>query len=158
MYLTAVETNAAIVCACVMTLKPLVAKIFPKWMASRDSRGSSDSSTQQGPGSFGRVRGGPPTIGSRPSKAPISPVDSELAGMGIGDGGGAVPGVRSGAWREGPGGYVEIDEDGWHIDLELADTKREESEKEKGDSVVGRKKKEDEGQEVPVANVEKGGQ
>ncbi|GAB1309882.1 Rhodopsin domain-containing protein [Madurella fahalii] len=106
-YLTAVEVNGAIVCACVMTLKPLLAKFFPRVLSSRASRSSSN------PNRASDTLVGPPTIGSRPSKAPQSPVDvidGEMLGK-----------RRAGAWVDG--GYVEID-DSWGVDVELAENVR----------------------------------
>ncbi|KAK3693354.1 hypothetical protein B0T22DRAFT_496179 [Podospora appendiculata] len=102
-YLTAVEVNGVIIVACVMTLKPFIAKFFPGWLRSRSS--SSGSSNR-------RDTLAPPTIGSKPSKVPISPVDSEMMGKSGGTGG------RGNAWGER--GYVELD-DSWGVDVELAE-------------------------------------
>ncbi|KAK5652275.1 hypothetical protein OQA88_10623 [Cercophora sp. LCS_1] len=100
MYLTSVEVNGAIVCACVMTLKPFIARFFPGVLGSLQGTGRSSS---------GRTRG-PPTIGSLPSK-PISPADTEV----MGKIGGSVVSTGKSGWS----GYVEIDE--WGIDVELAE-------------------------------------
>lgn len=67
---TTVEVNASICCACVVTLKPLAMRVFPKLLAR--SRGSDDGrrhhangpSSPDLPGSNGRGR--VPTVGSRP--------------------------------------------------------------------------------------------
>ncbi|KAK4182860.1 hypothetical protein QBC35DRAFT_140048 [Podospora australis] len=82
-YLTAVEVNGAIVCACVMTLKPFVAKFFPRLLSSRatgsnpsygssrHNRRPSDTYPVRGRDMYGRYWGrddAPPTIGSRPFK------------------------------------------------------------------------------------------
>ena len=88
MYLTSVEVNGAIVCACVMTLKPLVARFLPGLLGGL-SRGGGDDFRKGSSGSDSNGRRGPPTIGSRPSKAPLSPADSEMMGkFGGGDEGG----------------------------------------------------------------------
>lgn len=77
-YLTVVEINAAIACACCMTLRPLMNKLFPNLWSARNSDSEGDSPA--GPGSPRRGRqdvenrgggrgdnvSGPPTIGSRP--------------------------------------------------------------------------------------------
>jgi len=62
-YWTVIEVNTAIVVACIMTLKPLVSKVFPGLL---DSRGPSTetSITSSDP---------PLTIGSKPSRNPLSP-------------------------------------------------------------------------------------
>lgn len=119
-YLTAVEVNGAIVCACVMTLKPLLARFFPRLLGSRRASGSSGASASASASRHRNRRrnrasetlvGGPPTIGSRPSKAPLSAVDMEMMGK-FG---------RSATWAEN--GYVEID-DTWAADVELAENAR----------------------------------
>lgn len=107
-YLTAVEINGAIVCACVMTLKPLLAKFFPRVLSSRASASSSNPNRASD-----TLVGGPPTIGSRPSKPPQSPVDG-IDGEMLGK-------QRAGTWVDG--GYVEID-DSWGVDVELAENVR----------------------------------
>jgi hypothetical protein len=104
-YLTAVEINGAIVCACVMTLKPLLVKFFPRILGSRsrDLRSSRSGSNAYRAGTDTLV-GGPPTIGSRPSKARLSPanyIDGEVMGMGMGK-------RPRGAWVDS--GYMEIDD------------------------------------------------
>ncbi|KAK0732010.1 hypothetical protein B0H67DRAFT_566439 [Lasiosphaeris hirsuta] len=110
-YLTAVEVNGAIVCACIMTLKPLVTKLFPGLLGSRGS---------QNPAGSDNSHRGPPTIGSKPSKAPLSPADSDLLKV---DGRPGARRIGTTAWLDAAGGYVEIDEDGWAVDVELAETK-----------------------------------
>ncbi|AEO69854.1 uncharacterized protein THITE_14746, partial [Thermothielavioides terrestris NRRL 8126] len=77
-YLTGVEVNGAIVCACVMTLKPLLARLCPRLFLSGGATGSSASAGGGGRGGTrgrggaggggGMGAGGPPTIGSIPSK------------------------------------------------------------------------------------------
>ncbi|KAK3901213.1 hypothetical protein C8A05DRAFT_35109 [Staphylotrichum tortipilum] len=75
-YLTVVEINAAIACACCMTLRPLMNKLFPNLWSARNSD-SSGGDSPASPGSPHRQRdvemrgrpdnfSGPPTIGSRP--------------------------------------------------------------------------------------------
>jgi hypothetical protein len=137
-YLTAVEVNGAIVCACVMTLKPFLARFFPRiWGSSARSRssrsGGSGTRRRMGFGRRGRGKrgsetlvnysssgpGGPPTIGSLPSKLK-----------------GPLAGLERDVWIEGDvrgksgrrvwvdGGYVEIDDgdgDVWGVDVELAE-------------------------------------
>ncbi|KAK3938455.1 hypothetical protein QBC46DRAFT_390162 [Diplogelasinospora grovesii] len=95
-YLTAVEINGAIICACVMTLKPFISRFWPRLLSSRgtDTRRS-------------YAAAGPPTIGSRPSKAPISPSTMDSVIMG-----------KSGV---GSGGYMELDDSYWTADVELAE-------------------------------------
>ncbi|KAK3986059.1 hypothetical protein QBC44DRAFT_352606 [Cladorrhinum sp. PSN332] len=118
-YLTAVEVNGAIVCACVMTLKPFVVRFFPRLLSSRG--------TGSNPDSVGRRRSltpvygpGPPTIGSLPRKAagmmPVSPLSvldkqygihrDEYQGRGAGGWN-----MNVGGGGGGGGGYVEIDDD-----------------------------------------------
>ncbi|KAK0732455.1 hypothetical protein B0T21DRAFT_290971 [Apiosordaria backusii] len=73
-YLTAVEVNGAIVCACVMTLKPFIVRFFPRLLSSRATGSSNGQSGTADRNQYhyadgGGVNGrGPPTIGSRPSK------------------------------------------------------------------------------------------
>ncbi|KAL1836806.1 hypothetical protein VTJ49DRAFT_4634 [Mycothermus thermophilus] len=95
-YMTAVEVNGAIVCACVMTLKPFLAHFFPRsiWASSTAGTGNTTTTTTTGGGTNtggsswysqsssakkrqrrtlrrhdrGNGPGGPPTIGSLPSK------------------------------------------------------------------------------------------
>lgn len=97
-YLTAVEVNGAIVCACVMTLKPFVARFFPGLLSSRatgtnssyasgrHNRRPSDTYPVRGRDINGRYWGkadAPPTIGSHPSNGglhspPLSgPIDKQ---------------------------------------------------------------------------------
>ncbi|KAK3392729.1 hypothetical protein B0H63DRAFT_515948 [Podospora didyma] len=109
-YLTAVEINGAIVCACVMTLKPFVSRFFPSVLGRGGSSSSgSRSSPHRRPSD--NTMAGPPTIGSRPSKgpmSPLSPVDSDMVSKRRG----------SALWMDS--GYVEID-DTWVVDVELAE-------------------------------------
>ncbi|KAK0669072.1 hypothetical protein QBC41DRAFT_112500 [Cercophora samala] len=103
-YLTAVEVNGAIVCACVMTLKPFIARFFPGLLSSR-TLGSSNGQSGAGDDNQyyyadGGVNGrGPPTIGSRPSKGVLgaggrndlgslaSPTDLQYGFQGLGSSG-----------------------------------------------------------------------
>ena len=64
-YLTCVEVNAAIACACCMTLKPLMMRVFPRLWGSR--AGSAEARDVEAAAGSGGNRG-PPTIGSRPSR------------------------------------------------------------------------------------------
>ncbi|KAK0739394.1 hypothetical protein B0T21DRAFT_436214 [Apiosordaria backusii] len=81
-YLTCIEINAAIACACCMTLKPLVSKIFPKFFSgARPSNQNLGTSGDLEAGAGKAVedsekRRNPPTIGSRPSRR-ISDEDKE---------------------------------------------------------------------------------
>lgn len=65
-YWTCIEVNTAIVCACVMTLKPLINRYLPSLVRSRMSAPSGNSNGLDPAG--GGVR--PPTIGSRPVRRP----------------------------------------------------------------------------------------
>ncbi len=77
-YLTVVEINAAIACACCMTLRPLMNKWFPSLWSARNSDSEGDSPASpaargrqqdvemRGGGRAGDNFSGPPTIGSRP--------------------------------------------------------------------------------------------
>jgi len=119
-YLTSIEVNGAIVCACALTLKPFFAKFFPSALAS--SRSKTSEGARNNVGSNVGMRG-PPTIGSMPSKQPLSPADNELMGrIGGSRGGSNGSGRRSNAWLESSRGYVEIDE--WGVDVELAEGMR----------------------------------
>ncbi|KAK0727766.1 hypothetical protein B0T26DRAFT_766369 [Lasiosphaeria miniovina] len=78
-YLTCIEVNAAIACACCMTLKPFVARVFPRLFGGSRSdsavaaaAGRRDAEAAAG---SGRERGerGPPTIGSKPSRITTIP-------------------------------------------------------------------------------------
>ena len=61
-YWTTIEINFAIICACFMTFKPLIVRVFPS--LDRRRRSSSDGER------FAVLPGGvPPTIGSKPTKA-----------------------------------------------------------------------------------------
>ncbi|KAK0631429.1 hypothetical protein B0T14DRAFT_2939 [Immersiella caudata] len=77
-YLTSIELNGAIVCACALTLKPFFARFFPRALgSSRSDSSGAEAGNQAGSGTKMR---GPPTIGSMPSKQPLSPAESELKG------------------------------------------------------------------------------
>src|SRR4051812_46574421 len=71
-YWTVIEVNTAIVVACIMTLKPLVSKVLPGLL---DSHGPSTETSI--------ISSDPPlTIGSKPSRNPLSPArpDSWMEG------------------------------------------------------------------------------
>lgn len=111
-YLTSIELNGAIVCACALTLKPFFNKFFPAILGSSRSKSSST-------GVNGNVRG-PPTIGSLPTSKPLSPAETELKGrIGGSRGGSNGSGRKSNPWLDGSRGYVEIDE--WGADVEMAE-------------------------------------
>lgn len=57
---TLIEVNTAIVCACIMTLKPLIAKLFPNLLDPRTSAADTP------PGAVVSQGGRPLTIGSKP--------------------------------------------------------------------------------------------
>lgn len=113
-YLTVVEVNGAIVCACVMTLKPLLSRFCPRFLSS----GGSGTLARSGPSARGG-HGGPPTIGSIPSrKGAINRKGTMSERDGWMEGGASGRMV----WVEG--GYVEIDErdvDVWGADVELVE-------------------------------------
>ncbi|EGS17100.1 uncharacterized protein CTHT_0074290 [Thermochaetoides thermophila DSM 1495] len=131
-YLTAVEVNSAIICASVMTLKPLLAKFWPRLLSSNPY---SDSSSNSG-GVRNRYRGsigpgGPPTIGSKPSKVMrLSPVDEMMV---------SIERSATGGGKKGRG-YVELEDNGsstWNVDveqLELTERGRTSGNAERGNS------------------------
>ena len=61
---TMVETNGAIVCACLMTLKPFVVSVFPRIFSTS---GSSSGVTKPGSDRWAPF---PPTIGTKDPKSP----------------------------------------------------------------------------------------
>ncbi|KAM7216432.1 hypothetical protein V8F06_008145 [Rhypophila decipiens] len=84
-YLTCVEVNAAIACACCMTLKPLMVRVFPRlWGSRSDSEdraamrrkklghdieaAAASPAAEDSGGSHDGNKRGPPTIGSNPSR------------------------------------------------------------------------------------------
>ncbi|KAH6853178.1 hypothetical protein B0I37DRAFT_317173 [Chaetomium sp. MPI-CAGE-AT-0009] len=133
-YLTAVEVNGAIVCACVVVLKPLLARFAPRlWGSSASSGSSSGSGGPRASASFVEgygSRGGPPTIGSLPTKLRLGPlgamerdvwIEGDIGGKRPGRGPGGAGGGRR-VWVDG--GYVEIEEgdgDVWGVDVELVE-------------------------------------
>jgi len=72
-YWTTIELNFAIICACVMTLKPLIAKLFP---GLTDERLSSSDPDFHGAYAVG---GHPPTIGTKPMRTPPANPDTSLS-------------------------------------------------------------------------------
>ncbi|KAH6651331.1 hypothetical protein F5144DRAFT_617914 [Chaetomium tenue] len=108
-YLTAVEVNGAIVCACVVTLKPFLSRFFPRLWGS--SAGSSSSSSGVGDHRYA----GPPTIGSLPIKLRLGPLGAMERDVWIE---GDVVGKRAG---RGGGGIEEGSGDGWGLDVELVE-------------------------------------
>lgn len=95
-HLTVIEINAAIACACCMTLRPLMNKWFPNLWGSRpSSTGAADGSPRAhdmemaGGGASDETRG-PPTIGSKPlRKIKVRGGDSQLLGEDADEFGGA---------------------------------------------------------------------
>jgi hypothetical protein len=65
---TCVEVNIAIVCACLMTVKPFIGKFWPWWLHPRDGY------EQQASDPHGR----PMSIGTRPSRPKIRPESLEF--------------------------------------------------------------------------------
>lgn len=65
---TMIEVNAAIICACLTTLRPLLTKFFPRTMASHT--GSSQNSRNQPNMIAGYER--PLTVGTRPNRPNIA--------------------------------------------------------------------------------------
>ena len=70
-HLTAIEPNAAIACACCMTLRPLMNKWFPRlWTERSSSSDGAGRDVEMGGAAAGRGASnearGPPTIGSKP--------------------------------------------------------------------------------------------
>ncbi|KAK4161108.1 hypothetical protein QBC43DRAFT_100081 [Cladorrhinum sp. PSN259] len=124
-YLTAVEVNGAIVCACVMTLKPFVVRFFPKLLSSHrstDSRSGTDSVAAGGRawgGARGRGRRMSDTVPSDrpfPPTMPLSPLGVLDKQYGIHRDEYHPPTGRNwnamGGYHGRPGDlYVEIDDD-----------------------------------------------
>lgn len=65
-YLTVVEINAAIVCACCMTLRPLMGRLFPRLCGPAAGRAGRDVEGGAAGAAVGGGVRGPPTIGSKP--------------------------------------------------------------------------------------------
>jgi len=72
-YWTTIETNFSIICACVMTLKPLIAKLLPD--LAQECISSADPDLR-GVYSDGRH---PPTIGTKPMRTPPGYPDTSLS-------------------------------------------------------------------------------
>lgn len=71
-YWTVIETHTAISIACAMTLKPLVARLFPRLLVPG---GSSSQNSPGGQAGSSLTGSGPPlTIGSKPLRSPLAPV------------------------------------------------------------------------------------
>ncbi|KAK4446619.1 hypothetical protein QBC34DRAFT_271425, partial [Podospora aff. communis PSN243] len=66
-YLTVIEINAAIACACSMTLKPFCARFFPRFWGSRSVASAQQQGDLEAAVPFS-PRQGPPTIGSQPTR------------------------------------------------------------------------------------------
>ena len=114
LYLTAIEINGAIVVSCIMTLKPLMTRFFPNFLGSSSLRRGSN------PNDGGLDTNKPPTIGSKPMKALVNP-DIEIHSS-------TIPRGR----KQGQGhghttspGYMELEDDSWVIDVELAENTNE---------------------------------
>lgn len=71
-YLTVLEINAAIACACCMTLKPFCARFFPRLWGTRLVPSAGRRGLEAGAGAGVLIAAppgrGPPTIGSKPSR------------------------------------------------------------------------------------------
>ncbi|KAK0714503.1 hypothetical protein B0H67DRAFT_214086 [Lasiosphaeris hirsuta] len=67
-YWTILEINTPIVVACIMTLKPLAARFFPRLLSETGRRSGGDGEAGEG----SEASSGPPlTIGSKPSRNPL---------------------------------------------------------------------------------------
>ena len=99
-HLTVIEINAAIACACCMTLRPLMNKWFPHLWGSRPSStagsprdvemGAAAARGGAGGGAASDETRGPPTIGSKPlRKIKMRGDDSQLLGEDADEFGGA---------------------------------------------------------------------
>ncbi|KAK5656712.1 hypothetical protein OQA88_4259 [Cercophora sp. LCS_1] len=103
-YLTVIEINAAIACACCMTLKPFCARFFPRFWGSRTVARDVEAVGTAGIKSP-VARRGPPTIGSGPSRGRKA--------------GSWVSGTEGDSVADGDGMSVESDEKGFvEIDLD----------------------------------------
>jgi hypothetical protein len=69
-YWTTIETNFAIICACVMTLRPLIAKLFPGLTEERLSSGDGEDC----------IGGTPQTIGTKPMRTPPGHQETSIDG------------------------------------------------------------------------------
>ncbi|KAL2150964.1 hypothetical protein VTH82DRAFT_6062 [Thermothelomyces myriococcoides] len=149
-YLTAVEVNGAIVCACVMTLKPLLARVFPRiwagsgWSASAGSSSGGGSRRRSWPlwgrsgygpwnghrevrklrygpnGAFASAAG-PPTIGSLPSKLRMGPLGALERDVWVESGGGGGVGGGVAGGAAGVGGGRRVWVDGGYVEIEDGD-------------------------------------
>ncbi|KXX80768.1 hypothetical protein MMYC01_203938 [Madurella mycetomatis] len=68
---TVIETHTAIAIACSMTLKPLVARLFPRLLVPGESHGQNNQDGQ--PRSSLTASNPPLTIGSKPLRSPLAP-------------------------------------------------------------------------------------
>lgn len=78
-YLSLVEANTGIVCACVMTMKPLLSRL-----GGGTTRGGGRDQDDSNPDQLGPVLFSPPTIGSKPSRACTAPAGSAAGGLAVG--------------------------------------------------------------------------
>ncbi|KAK0634102.1 hypothetical protein B0T14DRAFT_561619 [Immersiella caudata] len=83
-----IEVNFSIICACVMTLKPLIVKIFPGLAEARLSSSDRDQSWD--------MQNHPPTIGTKPMRTPLR-IEDESVGGGFRSDDGDLGGDRSAA-------------------------------------------------------------
>ncbi|KAG7293641.1 hypothetical protein NEMBOFW57_003695 [Staphylotrichum longicolle] len=107
-YLTAVEINGAIVCACVMTLKPLLSKFWPRFLGLGYYSSRSRSGNNNNSGGYRGRRGSETLVNG----------DVWIETRGAGGGGSRR------VWVDG--GYVEIEDgdsaaESWGADVELAE-------------------------------------
>jgi hypothetical protein len=74
-YWTTVEVNFSIICACVMTLKPLIVKLFPGFVEVRLSSSDRDQSWELS------TSHNPPTIGTKSVRTPGRTQDTLASGL-----------------------------------------------------------------------------
>jgi len=96
-YWTTIEVNFSIICACVMTLKPLIVKLFPGLVEVRLSSGDRDQSWD-----LSMDRNHPPTIGTKSTRMPqrtqedlvqgeLTSIDEDTSGSTAGKAGPGAP-------------------------------------------------------------------
>ncbi|GAB1319675.1 hypothetical protein MFIFM68171_09885 [Madurella fahalii] len=75
-YWTVIETHTAIAIACTMTLKPLVARLFPRLLVP--GRNSEHNNRDRQPSTAPTGSGPPLTIGSMPLRSPLAPSHARM--------------------------------------------------------------------------------
>lgn len=132
-YWTNIEVNGAIVCACVTTLRPLVARIFPQLLGSLNSgaprrpsasEAAVGAKTEDDPYEWSRAGGG--GSGSRPTGTPLRPPTIGSRPIKVQKGGTSG---RNESWIDFPGKIgggkteVEFQNVSWFKDLEFGGSK-----------------------------------